>query len=409
MGPLLHGEVSWLWFAAAFGGGLALNLTPCVYPMIPVTLAFFSGQANGRPGRTVVLGVAYVIGMAITYALLGLVASKTGALLGSWLQHPVVIIGIALLIGALSLSMFGVYDLRPPVWMTQRFGQASSGFAGALVMGLTVGLIASPCIGPFVLGLLLLVSELANPWLGFALLFAMGVGMGLPYIVLGLFADRLSHLPKSGAWLVWSKKALGVILLGLVVYFVRWLLPPAWLRWLVAGWLVGGGAYLGWLERSRFQVRGRWVRRAVGAGCVITAVIVMLRPQEPGPAGGAIAWHAYSAARLEQARHDGQPALVDVYADWCLPCVELDHTTFRHPDVIARLSTVTTLRVDATGEVSREGQALLEVHHVYGVPTVLVIDAHGTERADLRVEGFVPPNEFLKRLEALREASTSRE
>ena len=151
------------------------------------------------------------------------------------------------------------------------------------------------------------------------------------------------------------------------------------------------------------------MRRAVGAGCVITAALVMLRPQEPGPAGGAIAWQAYSVARLEQARHDGQPALVDVYADWCLPCVELDHTTFRHPDVIARLSTVTTLRVDATGEVSREGQALLEAHHVYGVPTVLLFDAHGTERADLRVEGFVPPAALLKRLEALREASTNRE
>lgn len=403
MAQMLHGEVSGLWFVAAFAGGLALNLTPCVYPMIPVTLAFFSGQAKGRAGRTACLGAIYVVGISITYAVLGVVASQTGALLGSWLQHPAVIIGIILLIAALALSLFGFYDLRPPAWFVQRFGRASSGLVGALVMGLTVGLIASPCIGPFVLGMLLFVSELANPWFGFALLFIMGVGMGLPYILLGLFADRLAHLPKAGAWLVWSKKVLGVILLGLILYFVRLLLPPFWVRWLVVGWLLAGGVYLGWVERSRLRRLGTWGRRLVGAAFLVVAVAMVPRQASgPGTAGGRMAWQPYSAVRLEQAQRDGRPAVVDVFADWCLPCMELDHTTFRDPEVVDRLSAVVTLRVDATGEVSPEGQALLDAHHIYGVPTVLLFDAYGRERADLRVEGFVTPKAFAKRLEALR-------
>ncbi|MBI4354661.1 MAG: thioredoxin family protein [Candidatus Omnitrophica bacterium] len=351
---LFQSHAIWVWFLAAFLSGLALNLTPCVYPMVPVTVAFFSGQGQGRTGYVVWLGIAYVAGISLMYALLGTLAAQTGALFGSWLQHPAVLMLVAALIIALALSMFGLYELQPPRWLAQRFGRATVGPLGALVMGLTVGLIAAPCIGPFLLSLLLVVSQVGNPVLGFGLLLTTGIGMGVPYIILGVMAHRVTQLPKAGKWLVWSKRALGVVLIAFSVYL------------------------LGIAARQRSATAGR-------------------------TAASAVAWQPYSYARLQQARQSGQPVLVDIYADWCLPCVEMDHVTFRHPDVAQRLSSVVTLRVDATGSISREAEQLFEDYNVYGVPTLLLFDAQGRERPDLRIQGFLPPKRFLERLDQLND------
>jgi thiol:disulfide interchange protein DsbD len=397
----------WLGLIAVFIGGVGLNLTPCVYPMIPVTLAFFSGQgarARGRAGealrRTVALAGCYVLGIALTYALLGFIAARTGALFGSWLQQPAVLVGIAAVVVALSCSLFGLYELRPPRALTRRFGRASSGFMGAFAMGLVVGVIAAPCIGPFVLGLLLLVSQLANPLTGFLVFFMLGLGMGLPYVLLGVTTRRIVQLPKAGEWLLWSKKVLGVVLLGLALYFLKPLLPAALLQLLVIGLLLGAGVYLGWMERSRGP--GRWfvlARRTLGGVLVASAAVVgWSRLPSAGPA---VSWVPYNEAALEQAQRDGQPALIDVYADWCIPCVEMDHVTFRNPRVVQALASVRTLRLDATTEVSPDGEAFLERFRVYGVPAILFFDRAGRERRELRLLGFATVEEFLDRLEQI--------
>jgi len=357
MEQVLASHGMWLGLVVVFLGGLALNLTPCVFPMIPVTLAFFSGQAAGRVGYATWLGVVYVAGMSLMYAILGMAAASTGALFGSWLQHPLVLVGLAGLVTALALSMFGLYELRPPRWVTRRLGEAKSGTAGALVMGLTVGLIAAPCIGPFILGLLVFVSELANPWAGFGIFLTLGLGMGLPYVFVGALANQMSRWPKAGAWLVWIKRALGVVLIGLALYFLK-------------------------------------------------PVVAAVMPAAP-TAGAARAptWQPYTPQRLEQALQEGRPVLVDIYADWCLPCVEMDHVTFRHPEVVRALEPFATLRVDATQRVPPNAEPLLERYQVFGVPTLLVFDAEGRERPDLRVNGFVPPKELLTRLADAREPS----
>jgi len=392
-----------LWFVAAFVSGLALNLTPCVYPMIPVTVAFFSGQASGRIGYAVWLGVCYVFGIAVMYAALGMAAAKTGALLGSWLQQPIVLVGVAVLIVALALSLFGVYELRPPARLLQRLGEAKLGWLGAVGMGLAVGVVAAPCIGPFVLGLLTFVSRLADPVLGFGLFLVMGIGMGLPYLVLGVWANRVSQLPKAGVWMVWIKKALGIVLLGLALYFVRPLVEAGVFRWLMVAGGIGAGVYLGWLEPSRLKGRLLWMRRVVGIACVGAALALV--PARSGQAGPSIPWQPYQPAKLADATQQQRPVLIDVYADWCVPCVELDHVTFRHPKVIARLSQFVTLRIDATRDLPPEAEALLNKYDVYGVPTVLVFDAHGQERSDLRVNGFVTPEELLEQLKSLAPSS----
>lgn len=386
----------WAGLLAAFVGGLALNLTPCVYPMIPVTLAFFSSQAAGAIRRRFGLAVCYVAGISISYATLGVMAAKTGTLLGSWLQRPSVLIGVAAVIVVLSLSMFGVYELRPPHAITRRLGEASSGLAGAFLMGLVLGIVAAPCVGPFVLGLLLVVNQMANPAKGFLLFLMLGLGMGLPYLALALATDQINRLPKAGGWLLWSKKALGLVLWGLALYLVRPLLPSWLLVVAVAALLLGAGIYLGWLERG--GGRGRVFRRLrwlTGIALILGAGVVTWPRQHEA---AAVAWVPYDEVAFEQARRQGQPILIDIYADWCIPCVEMDHVTFRNPEVVKALASVATFRLDATREVSAEGQRLLDRYDVFGVPTVLLFDRRGNERKGLRLSGFVTPKEFLERL-----------
>jgi len=389
----------WLGLMAVFAGGVALNLTPCVYPMLPVTVAFFSGQAAGSAGRAASLAASYVLGISLTYALLGLLAAQTGAFLGSWLQHPAVLATIGLVLVALALSMFGLYELRVPTALASRVGQAPAGYGGAFLMGVVVGVVAAPCIGPFVLGLLLFVGQLADPLAGFLLFFALGAGMGLPYLLIGIAANRLMSLAKAGPWLLWVKRALGLILLGLALYFLRSLLPPFVVQWAAVGLCLGAGVYLGWVDRaSHPRAWFLWTRRLVGAGLLVAAFVLTWPKPAPGPT---VAWAPYSEAAFAQAACAQRPILIDVYADWCLPCVEMDHVTFRHPDVVAVLGSVTTLRVDATRGLSAEAEALLERHQVYGAPTVLLFDRSGQERRDLRLTGFAPPDDFLQRLRRL--------
>lgn len=385
---------------AAFVGGLFLNLTPCVYPMIPVTLAFFSHQAAGSWRHLVWLACCYVAGLSLTYAVLGLVAARTGALFGSWLQQPLVLMSMALLIVGLAMSMFGLYELRLPRILMRRFDTASAGAGGALVMGIVLGLVAAPCVGPFVLGLLLVVGEIANPFSGFLLLFMLGLGMGLPCVVLGVTASHVSHLPKAGAWLVWTKHALGCILLGLAVFFLTPLLSGMVTRLAVTALLLASGVYLGWLARIAHQGRRfRVIRHTAGVLLVAAAVLAAWPTPHAGPA---VPWVSYSERAIAEARRAQRPVVVDIYADWCLPCLELDRVTFRHADVIRALQSVETLRVDVTRDPSPEAQALLARYGIVGVPTVMFFDAQGREREELRLSGFEPPGAFLRRLKQIQ-------
>lgn len=402
LGEMVHRHGLWVGMLATFVGGIALNLTPCVYPMIPVTLGFFSGQASGAKGRVLFLAVCYVLGISFNYALLGVLAARTGALFGSWLQQPPVLLGISAIMVALALSMFGLYELRPPRAVTRRLGQAPAGYGGAFVLGLIVGLVASPCIGPFVVGLLVVVGQLANPVAGFFLFLALGLGMGLPYLLLGLAAHRISHLPKAGPWLLWCKQLLGLVLIGAALYFLGPLLSARGKILSLAGFLLGSGVYLGWVARVASAGR-RFLRVRRLAGVILVAAALLVGWPRPAPRP-AVAWVPYSPAALEQARRSGRPTLVDVYADWCLPCVEMDHVTFRNAQVVQALTQVNTLRVDVTREIGPEAQALLETYRIYGAPTLLAFDRAGRERRELRQAGLLKADALLQLLQRLQEA-----
>ena len=203
-----------------FLGGLALNLTPCVYPLIPITIGYFGGQSQGNTKKLFSLGVLYVLVIALTYSVVGVVTALSGAVFGTLLQNPIVIIFIVLLFIALGLSQFGVYEFKMPDKLVMKAGGAKSGAFGAFFMGLTMGIVAAPCIGPFVIGLVTYVAAKGDTLYGFLMFFTLAIGLGLPYLFLAIFSGKIKSLPKSGYWLQGVEHIFGLILFGAALYFV---------------------------------------------------------------------------------------------------------------------------------------------------------------------------------------------
>ena len=393
-----------LTFLIVFFSGLALNLTPCIYPLIPITISYFGGQAGGRSSRVFLLALLYVFGMSITYSVLGTIAAMTGNLFGAALQNPFVILILAAILVALALSMFGLWEIRMPMFLARRTGSARQGYAGAVVMGLTMGIVAAPCIGPFVLGLLTYVGEMGKPLLGFFLFFTLAWGIGLPFLVLGMLSGSLSRLPRSGAWMIWVRKIFGFVLVAMALYFMRQLLGPKLVSIGYAAIAIVGGIYLGWIDRTAGAGRGfKVIKRAVGvAGIALGAAFLVLPAMRGGadvrPAG--IAWRPFSEEAVLGAARDGKMVVIDFSAAWCLPCHELDKKTFVDPEVVKLSAGFVPLRVDLTKSGAAETK-IKNDYRVRGVPTVIFIDRTGNERAELRATGFIDASEFIRRIEAL--------
>lgn len=370
--------------------GLALNLTPCVYPLISVTVAYFGGQARSR-GRLLVLAVVYVFGIALSFSFFGVAAALSGGLFGAALQRPETLLFIAGVLVVLALGSFGVYQFRPPAALMRLAGSSAGGLAGALFMGLTMGIVAAPCVGPIVLGLLIFVGTHQDPVLGFALFFFLALGMGLPYVALALAAGAIGRLPRSGEWLAWTERLFGCVLLVMAAYFVRPLLPAA-LKPLLLPVAVGLSAiYLGFVDRSGNTVRHfPWLKRAVGISGVAAAVAMAI----PATPETAIAWESAQGPRdLSAAIARGQPVLIDFAAEWCIPCREMEHTTYTDPEVVNEARRFRMIKVDLTEE-NEETKALTERFDVRGVPTVILLSSDGREQA--RLVGYVGPDELLE-------------
>ncbi len=378
-----------------FLAGLALNLTPCVYPLIPITVGFFANQAKEGRGGTFGLAVVYVLGMSVTYSALGVVAAMTGQIFGAALQSPVVILAIVAVLIALALSMFGLWEIRVPAWAMRASG-GKGGYAGALIMGLLVGFVAAPCIGPFVLGLLTYVGQVGSPVLGFVLFFSLAMGLGLPYLILGTFTGAINKIPASGAWMIGVRKVFGVLLLALAVYFLQPILPGAAGAWAMGAVLLLGGFYMLVIERTGHEQPAiDRVMRVLAAAMMIAGALYL-------PLGGGnahheeLGWQSFDEGAVRSAVESGRPVIVDFFADWCAPCRELDEKTFGDPRVAAELGGFARFKVDMT-RATPENRKLAAAYGVRGVPTVIV---YRGGREAFRITGFEPPGRFLGRLES---------
>jgi len=407
LGPL-HGWVMLWTLLGIFAGGVALNLTPCVYPMIPITVSFFGGRAaREKPGQGKLLahGLCYLLGLALTNSALGVVAALTGGLVGAVLQNPIVLILVAGILIFFATSLFGVWELRLPRALTQVAAKSHAGYFGSLFMGLTLGVIAAPCIGPFVLGLLTWVAGMGSPWLGFLVFFTLSLGLGLPLFVLAVFSGQLQRLPQAGGWMIWVRKLMGWVLVGMAAHFVRPILPESWGILLPAGVALSAGLHLGWIDKNQAGFRAfPWLRTVVGVGFLVLATFWTTSWVLRGPG---VAWETYSEETLKEAIQLKKPVIIDFYATWCAPCRELEEVTFHDSNVVKRAGNdFVMIKVDVTRSGNPVHEHLLQQYGVKGVPTVVFLDAQGKERSDLRLVDFLLPDQFLSRMAELKGADS---
>jgi thioredoxin:protein disulfide reductase len=389
-------------FGVIFLIGLALNLTPCVYPMLTVTVSVFGAQTDTNTMRVFFKALVYVLGIATMYSVLGVVAALSGGLFGAVLQSPWVLIGIGVLFFLLALSLFGAYELQMPYWLTSRLGgQHTAGVFGIYISGLVVGIFAAPCIGPPIIALLAFVGQRGDALFGFLAFFVLSLGLGLPYLILGTFSGLLSKLPKSGAWMEWVKKVLAVALIAVGFFYISLAYDPNLIYYLIPLTLFIGGIYLGFVESS--VGRGAvfpWIKRATGTAAVAVAILFYAWGQKP-----TIEWEAYSLERVEESLSGGTPVVLYFSASWCVPCLELDRMTFTDGEVIDAMHRFRLLKVDLTHFDSPESQEVRERYNIAGVPTIVFLDGTGAEMPQIRVVGFVNAAELLSRVETIRIAA----
>jgi thiol:disulfide interchange protein DsbD len=386
-----------------FAGGLALNLTPCVYPMIPIPVSFFGGRSTeDKPGqlRLVLHGLCYLMGLALTNSTLGVVAALTGGLMGAMLQNPIVLAVVAGVLVLFATSLFGLWELRLPGGVSRMAGRSYTGYFGSLFMGLTLGIVAAPCIGPFVLGLLTWVASMGNPWFGFLIFFVLSLGLGLPLFILALFSGQLQRLPRAGGWMLWVRKLMGWVLVGMAVHFIRPVLPELLKIILPPAVALAASLHLGWFDKNEANFKAfPWLKAITGTACLILATFWTFSWVMQGPG---LSWHTYSEQTLKEAKVQGKAVIIDFYADWCMPCREFEEVTFHQPELV-RLAgeSFTMVKVDVTKGGNPYHEELLKKYGVKGVPTIVFLDAHGQERQDLRLVDYLPAEQFLVRMRNL--------
>jgi thioredoxin:protein disulfide reductase len=382
----------------AFGFGLSACLSPCVYPMITITLAII-GAKGGGPLRGFLLSLALVLGMSVTYTTLGVLAALTGGTFGKAGQHPAFLIPVALFFAVFSLSLFGAFEIRLPDALTARLQQVGSrkGHGGAFLMGLVLGPLAAPCVGPNLGPVLTLTAQRGQATIGALALFTYSLGMGVLFLVVGTFS---ASLPRSGNWLVKLKQLMGIVVLGFAVWTVR-NLAPEWLN--QAFWAATLLVAAGVLEAFRpAETLLRGLGKGMGLLALVVALLLGVRavegaldlallPTGSAPKAAATGWLEQDLeGALARARTEGKVVVLDTYATWCAQCKELDGRTWPDPQVAAWLRDhAVAVRIDT----DRVRPDLALRYGIRSYPTVLVLDAQGRERG--RSEGFQPPGPML--------------
>ena len=386
--------------------GIGIAFTPCVLPMYPLISGIvLGGKQRLSTGRALLLTFIYVQGMALTYTALGLVVAAAGLQFQAALQHPYVLIGLAVIFTLLALSMFGLFTLQLPSSLQTRLTLMSNrqqgGSPGSVfAMGAIAGLICSPCTTAPLSAILLYIAQSGNMWLGGGTLYLYALGMGFPLMLITVFGNRL--LPKSGPWMEHVKTAFGFVILALPVFLLERIVGD---EWGVRLWSLLGVAFFGWAFITSLQAKHAWMR--IVQIVLLAAALVSVRPLQDWAFG---APHAQTQAHLNftpvasvdalnqaLAQAKGRPVMLDLYADWCVACKEFEKYTFSNPQVQQALGNTVLLQADVTANNAQD-VALLKHLQVLGLPTILFFDAEGKEHPEARVTGFMDAATFSAHL-----------
>jgi thioredoxin:protein disulfide reductase len=415
-------EGSLVAFGVAFAGGVLTSLTPCVYPLIPITVSIFGAKQSGSRAQAMALSGLYVLGIAVTYSALGASAALTGKAFGTVMQNPWVLALVAAVFLAMAASMFGAFELQLPASLQAKLSTVGgAGYAGALAMGLVAGLIAAPCTGPVLAAALAFVATKGSVAFGVAIMFVYALGIGLLFFLIGAFSVSL---PKSGPWMETVKSVFGVALVAMALVYLKDLFPsvkalfsPS--RWaaLAAAGAAAAGILLGALGGGASRSVGTKLARAAGVALVALAAVYAVgvgSARSSAPAADGIAWLVNQEEEgLTLARAQGKPVAIDFWGDWCAACKELDHTAWSDPRVREEAKRFVMIKMDNSADKMKDpkvSDAIDEAFEKYGIlgqPTVLFIDAHGRELpAASRVTAVVGADEMLRRMRAVDKTCT---
>lgn len=415
----------WASVAAFFGFGLLLALTPCVFPMVPILSGIIAGHEHAKLShiRGFLLALAYVLGMALTYAAAGIAAGLSGTMLSAVLQTPWVLVTFAAVFVLLACSMFGLYDLQLPTFLQSKLAEEANRlhgghFAGVFGMGAVSALIVGPCVAPPLAGALLYISQTREAMQGGAALFSMGLGMGVPLLFIGATGGAV--LPRSGPWMESVKQVFGVVMLGVAIWLVTPLLPAVVVMLLWAALCICSAIFLHAIDPLPHGASGfRKLWKGVGVIVLLFGVALLVGalsggrdPLQPlsglraaaGVTESALAFQrvrtlAELDARLAEAR--GRPVMLDFYADWCVACKEMERFTFTDARVRALLDQFVLLQADVTANTA-DDRALMQRFSLFGPPGYIFFSPSGTEHSALRVTGYKPADTFLGILEQAR-------
>jgi thioredoxin:protein disulfide reductase len=428
---LAAGEIGFALVLVLFGG-LLTALSPCVYPLIPITLSILGARQASSHFKGFLLAATYVGGMVILYTSLGVGMAAAGALAGSALQSPVVTVGVAMFCVLMSASMFGAFELALPSGLQTRLSQAGgAGFKGAFIMGLVAGIIAAPCTGPVLSFILTIIARDGDVAKGALFMFVYALGMGLPFLVLGTFSQAIARMPKSGKWMEVVKSIFGLLMLGAGIYYlmtgfapVNEALSPLGTRWWIGPVLLAVGVALGGLHLAfKMSPPSEKARKAVGLVFATSGLVAFLAWSNSGPSVEVtpvdpkiaatvppVEWKVMKdqtdvTAQFDEAiaiaKRACKPVMIDFFAEWCIACKELDHKTYVDLGVRKEAGRFTAIKVDATDE----SVPLTEIQKRYGVlglPTIVFIDGKGNVLEDPRVTGFVDAKGYLDIMKRVR-------
>ncbi|MBN1551355.1 protein-disulfide reductase DsbD [bacterium] len=401
-------------FLLVFVAGFITSLTPCVYPMIPITIGYIGARsAGGGKSRGFVLSLFYVLGLALVYSALGVFAALIGAQFGTLTQTPAILGAVALIFVVMGISMMGGFDIRLPSGFLGRIqgGGPKKGFIGAILMGMVAGLVAAPCAGPVIIVLMAFIAATASVFFGFFLMMSYSLGLGLLFIAIGTFSGLLSSLPQAGLWMDKIKKIFGIILIGAGIWVASPFLPPPLFGILLGLFAVFLGVLLGALDKIESDTRlSAKLTKALGILFFVSGIyfIIVLLPV-PGrvvpniPESGTsnlenslskVQWQTDMNVALDKATKENKFVIIDFTADWCAACKELEHTTFVDSRVSQKLKQMIPLRIDATKSRDPKTKEILDNFNVLGLPTIILQDPSGIEIS--RVTGYVAADQFLK-------------